>query len=158
MGLTPPTQYQASVSCSGNPLRVRGRSPKLMQFLFIRATATDPDGNNMHSPLAHMSLLASSRSAHVRQPKESKAILTPYIKRFVQVYKAPLLPNGIGGAACPLVQSGRAGWFRCMVDNVITVESGEPPLNESPERRFVLSPPIPRLGGGRRGVFRLADS
>ena len=59
MSLTPPTQYQASVSCSGNPLRGRGRSPKLMQFLFIRATATDPDGNNVHSPLAHTPLLTS---------------------------------------------------------------------------------------------------
>ena len=31
----------------------------MMQFLFIRATATDPDGNNVHSPLAHTPLLTS---------------------------------------------------------------------------------------------------
>ena len=40
------------------PFEGTHRSPKLMTPLCIRATATDPDGNNAHSPIAHTLLLA----------------------------------------------------------------------------------------------------
>ena len=61
-----------------------------MTFLCIRATATDPDGNNAHSPVAHTLLLA------LRHVTRSPSISTTFLRGlscFGELAKLPAARN-----------------------------------------------------------------
>jgi hypothetical protein len=61
-----------------------------MSFLCIRATATDPDGNNAHSPVAHTLLLA------LRHVTRSPSISTTFLRGlscFGELAKLPAARN-----------------------------------------------------------------